>query len=687
MKQNRITRKLSAWALALVLVGGGGALGVWLSTVFPTFDALPLFGLLMVAFILACLANRMAAKSFARTHFGISPEERRELVSRHVEECRADPATVLKKFSDMEAVPVAMLVLYFLLVLAMVATGGMCLWSGTGLTHALAAMFSMAMGWFLLYMPLTRLIEQIPHRLHKEALVPIHQLPRLEAMAQKAADMAGVKGTIRLEITTDHVCDVNRIGRTYVAFLGTRLLSVLTEEEMQQTLMLAFEEFAYPKLYRQFLRRLRLGMLGDAEIRRETFAFDLFFSYADAYLEWEYELYFCALKRYLRNRGYERIRREGNPSAALSAMTKKAFWPYYVFEFIHFVPSPFYASPTPPADYEQIICAGFRTAFERRNRAWLDMLEREMAKSGDMSLLYRDERRMLGAAKDAYGKLELVDLESAYGQEVMTAIRDIADARICRDVTDGYEQAREREYLVDLRVIEEYEASPEGYSTPELSPVINAYRDIGRFAEAEALCDAIMARETNQFALAHAIYFKGMCMLHRYETEGIDLIYRAIDLNKNYMKDGFEMVEEYCTLCGLEDEYDAFRHRAEIQISAHAFNHEGAGFLSVMDHLEQETELGDMLSDILGYMEQVADGCIQEVYLVRKVISEDFFTSAFVVNFAYGSSDEQMKKTYAAIFNYLDAYPVDWQFSLFVYNRETERAVKRVEGSLVWEKK
>jgi hypothetical protein len=255
------------------------------------------------------------------------------------------------------------------------------------------------------------------------------------------------------------------------------------------------------------------------------------------------------------------------------------------------------------------------------------------------------------------------------------------------DILPDYKTAREREYLEPLRIVEAYETAPEGYSTPELSPVINAYRDLCRYDEAEALCDAIMERETNPFALAHAIYFKGMCMIHRYETEGIDLIYRAIDLNKNYMHDGFEIVEEYCTLCGLTDEYATFRHRAEIQISAHAYNQEGASYLLATDHLEREEALGDMLPDILGYMEQAADGCIRQVYLVRKVVSEDFFTSAFVVNFEYGISEEQMRRVYSAIFNYLDAYPVDWQFSLFLYDRQTERAVLRVEGSLVWEKK
>ena len=83
-----------------------------------------------------------------------------------------------------------------------------------------------------------------------------------------------------------------------------------------------------------------------------------------------------------------------------------------------------------------------------------------------------------------------------------------------------------------------------------------------------------------------------------------------------------------------------------------------------------------MLPDILAYMEEVSEGCIREIYLVRKVISEDFFTSAFVLNFEYGIDREILDRVYVAIFNYLDAYPVDWQFSLFLYDRTTEAAVE-----------
>lgn len=688
MKHRAGSRALCALFLAYLLSVAAFVLGIWLNSVFPDFDALPLFCMLFAAFAVACAANRVAAKVFARNHFHLHPDERQEMTARYIEECNADPEAVLRKHADMEVVPVFLLGLYFLLTLAIGVTGGMCALDEESLAHGTAAFVGVFACFILSYMPLLRLLEQIPHRLNRDALVPVESLPTLQGMAQWAADTVGVKGEIRMEITADCLCEVNRVGNTSVVFLGTRLLAVLTEEEMQASLLLAFEEFSHPKLRRQLLRRFRLGMLGAADIRRSTFAFDLFFSYADAYVEWEYELYYFAFRRYILRCGYERIRREGRGCGALGALTKKAFWPYFVFEFVRFVPTPYYESPTPPADYEQRVCYGFRTACGSRHNAWLDMLGRELSRPGDMGILFREERDMLvGDGGSLSVAFELPDLRSAYGEEIMTAIRSIADSQFSQESVETYQKEREREYLELLRTVEAYEASPEGYSTPELSPVINAYRDLGRIKEAEVLCDGIMERETNQFALAHAIYFKGMCMLHRYETEGIDLIYRAIDLNKNYMKDGFELVEEYCVLCGLADEFDTFRRRAEIQVTAHAYNHEGAGYLMAGDRLVKEDGLGDMLPDILGYMEQVSDGCIQQVYLVRKVVSEDFFTSAFVVNFEYGVPEEQIRRVYSAIFNYLDAYPVDWQFSLFVYDRDTERAVRQVADSLVWEKK
>ena len=675
-------------ALCTVLAWFGSFLcSIFISQGFPDFDSAPLLVILVAAMAFFCIANRIAARIYARNHFGMPFEERRRLVEQYTEAIKADPKAAMAKFDGMEMVPVFLLILYFALTFAIGSLFLSCLYEGASVWRvALACMASLgSMGLFA--MVFYRIFDVVfTKKLNKAALVPVGALPQLEALAKKAADAVGIKGKIRLELTRDCDCDINRFGKTYVVFYGTRLLTSLTEEEVYQCLLASFDYFSRPKEYSRILRLHRLGELGGADIRPLTFVFDRFFSYADAMLEWEYDLYVAAYKAYIDRMADDRIRRQGNPAVAVGAMAKRAMWRHFTFEATDYLTKPFYFEPKLHDHFERDVCDAYRWALDERHEDWLDMLEQELRPERDRHYpLFRDSRRDL--APHTHGPAVWVpDLTTPYGQEVLTAVA-MVDARIRSELSHGYTAYRKREYLEPLSITEAYEKNPEGYTTPELSPVINAYRDICAYDKAEAICDGILETETNQFALAHALYFKGMRMLQRYDVCGIDYIYRAIDLNKNYMKDGFELVEEYCTLCGLEEEYETYLRRADTQMSAHAYNHNEAGELHPHDRLVKEEELRDMLTDILAYMEQVSEGCIQEIYLVRKVISEDFFTSAFVLNFAYGVDPEVTDRVYTAIFNYLDAYPVDWQFSLFVYNRMTEAAVKRVEGSLVWEKK
>lgn len=280
-------------------------------------------------------------------------------------------------------------------------------------------------------------------------------------------------------------------------------------------------------------------------------------------------------------------------------------------------------------------------------------------------------------------RLELPEGDTPYGADV-TAAAEQLDLRWLLRAIPGYAAARQRDYLTPLAIVEEWEASDKNRPTTELSPVLNAYRDLNRKAEGEALCDTILATEENPFALAHALYFKGQCLLRRYDEEGVDYVYRAMDINKNYMTEGLESVEEFARLAGRSDVLESNRRRAAALTEAHGAHQEGASTLRATDRLEPDRLEGDMLPDILSYMERVSGGHLEQVYLVRKVIGEDFATSAFVIYFTPGAPEKELRQAYEAIFNYLDAYPIDHQFSLFLYDRETERAVRRVEGSLVW---
>jgi hypothetical protein len=49
--------------------------------------------------------------------------------------------------------------------------------------------------------------------------------------------------------------------------------------------------------------------------------------------------------------------------------------------------------------------------------------------------------------------------------------------------------------------------------------------------------------------------------------------------------------------------------------------------------LSAEQLSGEMLSEILAYIASIDGGSIQAIYLVRKTITDTFFTSAFVIRF------------------------------------------------------
>ena len=96
-------------------------------------------------------------------------------------------------------------------------------------------------------------------------------------------------------------------------------------------------------------------------------------------------------------------------------------------------------------------------------------------------------------------------------------------------------------------------------------------------------------------------------------------------------------------------------------------------------------DIAPELSEILAYIKSVDQDIIQNVYLVRKTVSESFFASVFVIQFG-GGTDAQKYDVMHKIFRYLDSYHIEWQFSLFDYQDYLDVKVDKIEGSLVYSK-
>ena len=203
--------------------------------------------------------------------------------------------------------------------------------------------------------------------------------------------------------------------------------------------------------------------------------------------------------------------------------------------------------------------------------------------------------------------------------------------------------------------------------------------------EAEALCDRDIA-ELDELSSVHAHFVKGCILLHRYDPAGLKYLYHAIERNKNYLEEGLSCMGSFCCMTGREEDLQAYRAFAARMAQTAEDEDEKAGYLSKKDHLTKENLPDGMLEDILSYIRSVDEsGIILNVYLVRKTISETFFTSAFIIHF-YGGTDEARNEIMHKIFRYLDSHPSDWHFSLFDYFEFPEVKVEKIPGSLVYSK-
>lgn len=561
MKKHKILAICTAWGIALLLSGAAAILGVGIAQHFPAFHALPLLLILWVAFVLVCTINRISAMIFSSRHFGMPPHERRDMMKKHLVECKADPEAAITRYSGMTFAPILCLCSYFLLTLSIITAGGLYAALSQNLASRLMGLCCIPAGSFLLFMPLYRLFERVSPRLTSTSST---SLPHIEAIIERVFDTVGIKGKHRICLNTRYPLRIVPHGKTYVIHVSPYILSVLTEEELTQLLLTQFDQFSRRKAYRYFSLVWDLIDLGSAAPRWETFAFDLFFSRVRATMEWEFEFFYIAYQCLRHKKGLERVIREGNPTAAITGWGKICMWPYFSFEYDHHLPIPYYADPVLHHHHEQDVFDAFRNALQTRQAEWGTLLSRQiLTEQARYNLLFRDYLDILCPNSPMPTlPFSVLDASTPYGRDILLLLEKFEKHRYEKNSV-SYEANRESTYLKPLRITKAYEENPDGYSSAQLIKVIDAYVDLLRFDQAEAICDAMIQGSAKRLGLAHALYVKGVRMLHRYDPAGIDLIYRAIALNVDYAKEGYALIDEYCTLCGLEEEYAAFLYRID----------------------------------------------------------------------------------------------------------------------------
>lgn len=504
--------------------------------------------------------------------------------------------------------------------------------------------------------------------------------PVLYAMARDAAKTCDVTDEIMISATGEPVAGVGTVGKTRFLVLGAILLDLFSEEELRQTLLHEFGHLSdtHYTRYRMEAEKL-LTFMSCGDDSQPSVMTSVFMRLPYTLLALESELVDIVSSVSDEKRADSIVLEHGDPAAFVSGLAKLNTYSY--FNDYCTLP-PFYEPEAPRRDINRFLAESYKKEFEANKEQWLYMLEHELPARLDSHPSFPQRREAVGNCDIC---IEFSDPDTPYRGECRK-VMELVDSATFNSLQEDYEQKRKDLYLRQLAVIEEYENSEREYNSAELSPVLNAYRDTVQLDKAEALCDSIIATEENPYATAHALFLKANILLGRYDQSGIELMYRAVELNKNYELNGMDAVGKFCLHMGLEDELQRYRDYVDRYAESGLDEHLAMGELTEKDTLVPEKFPDGRLPDMLDFMVKAGGGIIEEIYLVRKIVSEDFFTSVFILKFAEDAEDEVCGDTWEKIFNYLDTYPDGWQYTLLLHDKDIAKAIKNVPGAQVYKK-
>lgn len=508
--------------------------------------------------------------------------------------------------------------------------------------------------------------------------VPQSEYPRLYALAKQAAKDLDCEGDIAISLQGDFNGGIAHIGDTYSVQLGAVLLELLSREELYTVLL---HEFGHMRAENDGTDRERsyFNFLYNGKTPHWLSWFtEWLFRFTDTVYLFEYFLYDYACSVLKETAADRAMAEHGDARCAASALLKMHYYELYQWEQGVEDTTPFYAQPEAPKHVIEDTLKPFRAAMAKRAEAWDNLVDKEILSRSATHPTLKMRLETLGVTD--WGIVESVDSEGY--REECTKAREYVEALVYENGAESYKNERIEEYLKPAARVAEWEEQGRPLDAVGYPDTVDDLRAVGRNRDAEALCDRAID-ELDTAAAAYGYFMRGLGRLHRYDPAGMDDLYIAMANNHNAIDQGLEAIGQFCCITGRQEELDTYRDRA-VRIGQHQKDvYDRVSELRKQDTLVPEQLPEELLEGLLDTVREADNGTIEAVYLVRKVITEDFFASAVVVRF-HGTPDQQRNEIMHKIFRYLDA--ADWQFSLFDYDSVKKVKVERIPNSCIYQR-
>ena len=550
-----------------------------------------------------------------------------------------------------------------------------------GATRESAGGFWMLMPVYLLDAAISRLHRKKQYPDFTKAL-PEQDFPELYALARNAAGEHLLGKQFHIFVTDnipDEECNMGiaQLDKHIWITAGTVLLGTLSQEELRQGLQHEFAHISNDdnRELTRYNRLLEFLHGSEDNFMDSLTAFALVFP--SAYLAFEGSLYLM-LSSVGKEEAADRLASEGADAVTTaSALAKIAAHDLYIYE--RFPYECVFASEEVPQSFATDRLMAYRRALQERQNQWREIMEKELPAKVASHPTFRQRWEALGCCDY---DMNPADLDCPYGAECLAAAA-VADRMRADIPKEQYDQLRQANYLSAKKIVDEYEMREWTLTPEELRQPMEAYFTCGMPEKMEAICDRIIAEHDSMQATANARYWKGLLLLRRYDAAGLQLIYDAMENNRNYIEGGADEIGKFCTMMGMERELEEYRSRIP-ELMQEKMDWTSNGITAKAD-LSPETLPEGWLEKIVAYILSGNGEKVNKIYLVHETVKNGAY-SAFVLQYADTATEEERSDIYDKTFRLLDGWPEEWEFYLYDYEFSMEKVLLKVPGSCVFDR-
>lgn len=402
---------------------------------------------------------------------------------------------------------------------------------------------------FVFYMTFIYLIgKDVPVSLDNE--IKKYDYPKLWEMVLKIKDKFNIKKPIRLFVTYENNAGVVETDKHCHIILGIQLTYLMSEEELENILI---HEFAHIHLnHTSDTNKLNKRVERWKNLKEENkgvfekFASVLF--YPISYLLfYDFEIFHMVSSRIKENETDKLVTEKGNKQIYINALAKTSIYHIFMYDEAYIVRE-IYEKAIIPDDYFSILYNKFIKFYNINKELWSELVVKRIPARIDSHYPFKYRMDLLGVE----------NFETSFNNRIpeIEKLMNLTSELIKNDFKDDYEKARNEYYIEPLKHIGEYETREAEFDNYKAFKVATAYRNFGKLNEALGIYNKLIESNSNN---AKYIYAKGTILLSLYDPSGIDFIYKAMEMNRNFLNNGMELISDFCLKMGLTEEIEKTR--------------------------------------------------------------------------------------------------------------------------------